>query len=563
MKILIVDDDRINSTILNRLLVRDGHEVLTAFNGRDGVEAFIEHQPDLVLMDIRMPLLNGYEAARQIKQHDSDRFTPIIFLTAVTDDEGLVKCIDAGGDDFLTKPFNRVILQAKIGAMERIQQLHRILEEQKSQLEQNAQHIQQELEVGRFLFSNIISAGNLKEAPCLKHWTAAMDQFNGDLLMASYAPSGALYVMLGDFTGHGLSAAVGALPISEIFYNLTAQGYAIADLVEQMNAKLLEVLPKRMFCAACLIEVDARQKSMLIWNGGLPDIYIVDGQGRLSRQLASHNLPLGIVPFSAEDRSADLVEFEDDALVYLFSDGLNETVNADGEMFGLSRLEGLLDGATPPDQLFDHIMSTINAHRGDAKQSDDVTLLEIDLRRALVGHDQPTTAKHTRRIPPADWKIEFHFEADLLRQLDPLPTIINAISSIQAPIGHRERLFIILSELFTNALEHGLLDLDTDLKQASQGFADYYALRAERLANLKEGEIRLQIRHTGNDLAGEFHFRVEDSGSGFDPNAVYSELEGNIRHGGRGIALVKSLCTRLTYAGKGNIAEAVYTWTCD
>ncbi|MBF0418548.1 MAG: response regulator, partial [Magnetococcales bacterium] len=135
MKILIVDDDRINSTILNRLLARDGHSVVIASDGVAGVEVFHREQPDLVLMDIRMPRMNGYEAAREIKRLAANRFVPIIFLTAVTDEDSLVQCIDAGGDDFLTKPFNRTILQAKIDAMERIRQLHGELSRQKETVE--------------------------------------------------------------------------------------------------------------------------------------------------------------------------------------------------------------------------------------------------------------------------------------------------------------------------------------------------------------------------------------------------------------------------------------------
>ncbi|NGZ25843.1 MAG: fused response regulator/phosphatase, partial [Magnetococcales bacterium] len=297
MKILIVDDDRINSTILNRLLARDGHTVINAHDGLQGVALFESEQPELVLMDILMPGINGYEAAYQIKRMTKDRFVPLIFLTAVTDDEGLAKCLEAGGDDFLTKPFNRIILQAKIGAMERIRQLDMTQRHQKEQLERHQESVRQELEIGKHLFANIVRAGNLLDAPCLNHWTSPMSLFNGDLLVASYNPAGGLHIMLGDFTGHGLSAAVGALPLSEIFYGLTAQGFSIGDLVEEMNAKMLSVMPTRMFCAACLLEVDPRQKSLMVWNGGLPEVLIANGEGKLVRRITSNHLPLGVVPF--------------------------------------------------------------------------------------------------------------------------------------------------------------------------------------------------------------------------------------------------------------------------
>ncbi|MBF0136376.1 MAG: fused response regulator/phosphatase [Magnetococcus sp. DMHC-1] len=561
MKILIVDDDRINSTILNRLLSRDGHPVVTAYNGRDGVALFKSERPDLVLMDIRMPLMNGYEAARQIKEASLDRFVPIIFLTAVTDDEGLARCIEAGGDDFLTKPFNRVILQAKISAMERIRQLHAVLRSQKEQLEKHQESVRREMEVGQHLFSNIVRAGNLLDAPCLNHWTTPMSLFNGDLLVASYTPAGSLHIMLGDFTGHGLSASVGALPLAELFYGLTAQGFSIGDLAEQINDKLRKVLPTRMFCAACLIEIDFRQKSIMVWNGGLPDVLVTDQSGRIVRRILSSHLPLGVAPMRREDRKVEILEMQDDYRVFLYSDGLTEATNDQGAMFSQEGLDALFDGNNPPDRLFAMILDKLNHFRGHAVQTDDISLLEVVCARA--GEEPPGGRPQLpqKDIPPSSWKISFTFSAHTLKSVDPLPTIINALMNLQAPSGQRERIYTVLAELFSNALDHGLLKLDTRTKETPEGFLRYYAQREERLAALTEGQIEIHLTHTPHPQGGELRIHIADSGTGFDPNQVQSFLEGNMHHGGRGIALVRSLCTELTYHGNANIAEATYRWS--
>jgi two-component system, HptB-dependent secretion and biofilm response regulator len=567
MKILIVDDDRINGAILTRLLGREGHPVVIAHNGEDGVSRFHQEQPDLVLMDIRMPLMNGYDAARRIKESASDRFVPIIFLTAVTDEEGLAQCIDAGGDDFLTKPFNRTILQAKIEAMERIRQLHTELRSQKDQLEQHQDQLRQELEVGKHLFSNIVRAGNLLDAPCLKQWTSPLSLFNGDLLMACYNPAGGLHIMLGDFTGHGLSAAVGALPISEIFYDLTAQGFSIGDLVEKMNAKLLTVMPTRMFCAACLIEVDFRQKSLVVWNGGLPDLCLTDDQGKLERKIPSDHLPLGITTMTRDDRKVRILEMQKNHRLFLHSDGLTEAINSQDEMFGMERLENFFDGKTKPDQLFDTILAGLKDFRGIADQSDDISVLEIDFSQSSKTWEEDASHKSTKIIPPASWEASFIFSAETLKSVDPLPTIINSIMTLQAPLGHREKIYTILAELFSNALDHGLLNLDTKTKKSPEGFILYYSQREERLAALAEGKIRLILSHTPlpigdkDEIGGEMRIEIEDSGPGFDHINVHSILDGNIAHGGRGIALIRSMCEKLVYHGSGNRAEASYQWT--
>jgi CheY-like chemotaxis protein/signal transduction histidine kinase len=561
MKILVVDDDRINSTILSKLLTRDGHDVLTASNGRDGVALFEQEEPDLVLLDIRMPIMNGYEAAQRIKHHNPDRFVPLIFLTAVTDDEGLARCLEAGGDDFLTKPFNRIILQAKIGAMERIRQLHAMLRRQKEQLERHQDAVERELRIGNHLFAAIVRAGNLLDAPCLKYWTSPMFLFNGDLLVASYNPAGGLHILMGDFTGHGLSAAVGALPLAELFYGLTAQGYSVGDLAQEINAKLRSIMPTGMFCSACLIEVDHRQKSLMVWNGGLPEILIVDGTGRLVKTLPSTHLPLGVMDMTREDRKVEIIEMRDDYRVFLYSDGLNEAVNAQGEMFSLDRLKSHFEGVHAPADLFQHLLEVHQDFRGDALQSDDISLLEIDCSRA--GEEPPGGKPQLKRekIPPAAWELSFSFSADTLKTVDPLPTIITAIMQLQAPAGHRERLYTLLAELYSNALDHGLLQLDTRTKNSPEGFIRYYTQREERLANLREGNIHIQLKHMPKSDGGAFYLRLQDSGPGFDPHTVCSSLEGNLQHGGRGIALVRSLCTQLVYNEVGNAVEAVYRWS--
>lgn len=568
MKILIVDDDRINSTILNRLLGREGHLVIIAHNGEEGVETFLREKPDLVLMDIRMPRMNGYDAAREIKKLATNQFIPIIFLTAVTDEEALVQCIDAGGDDFLTKPFNRTILQAKIEAMERIRQLHAELHHRKEQLERHQEQLHQELEVGKHLFSNIVLAGNLLDAPCLKHWTLPMSLFNGDLLVASYNPAGGLHIMLGDFTGHGLSAAVGAMPLSEIFYEMTAQGFSIGDLVEEMNAKLLAVMPTRMFCAACLIEVDFRQKSLMVWNGGLPEVFITNAKGEIVRRMPSNHLPLGVIPMTREDRKVEILEISEDTRVFLFSDGLSEATNPHGEMFEMERFESHFNTGVVAEDIFDNILKSLKDFRGVAEQTDDISLLEINCSRA--GEEPPGgRSRHPEKtILPAPWEISFAFSAQTLRNVDPLPTVINTVMTLQAPTGHRERLYTILAELFSNALDHGLLGLDTGIKKTSEGFLQYYEQREKRLAALADGFVRLTLNHEpiygqgedGEARGGEIKIVLEDSGPGFDYHSVQSSLEDNKGHGGRGIALVRSLCRELKYSGSGNRAEAIYSW---
>src|SRR5574343_506390 len=100
LKVLAVDDNRTNLHILQVFLKKLGHDVTLAENGQEALECFRRNQPDLVLLDIMMPVMDGFEAARQIKATPSERWTPIIFLSALHRDDNLVEGLEAGADDY-------------------------------------------------------------------------------------------------------------------------------------------------------------------------------------------------------------------------------------------------------------------------------------------------------------------------------------------------------------------------------------------------------------------------------------------------------------------------------
>jgi diguanylate cyclase (GGDEF)-like protein len=124
MKALVVDDTLTSATLVSHQLRKIGIETFVARDGAEGIELFKQHRPDLILLDVIMPGLNGYEVAKRIRQLERDgEWTPIIFLTARTSDEDLERGIAVGGDDYLVKPVSEIVLTAKVRAMQRIAQM--------------------------------------------------------------------------------------------------------------------------------------------------------------------------------------------------------------------------------------------------------------------------------------------------------------------------------------------------------------------------------------------------------------------------------------------------------
>jgi len=125
MKILLVDDSPTILAVTKPMLIKMGHEVVTAENGEEALQSYKREAPNLVLMDVNMPVMDGYTAAQRIRSEYPQDWVPIIFLSGANDEEHLELGIRAGGDDYLIKPCGYVVLEAKIRAMQRIDEMRR------------------------------------------------------------------------------------------------------------------------------------------------------------------------------------------------------------------------------------------------------------------------------------------------------------------------------------------------------------------------------------------------------------------------------------------------------
>lgn len=562
LKILVADDDISNRLVLQAILEKQGFRILQASNGVEAVDIYRKDDPALVLMDVKMPVMDGYEATRQIKVLSAETFTPVIFLTATTDNEGLVKCIDSGGDDFLTKPYNSILLQARINALLRIRELYHTVQDQRNELVRHQERLERERQLTKRIFTNIVDSGALN-LPYIKSLFSPKSLFSGDILLAAPQPSGGINILLGDFTGHGLAAATGALPVSSIFYGMTSKGYSVSEIALEINSKLKTILPTGMFLAACIINLDPTTHALTVWNGGIPPVLILSGEKTKSlKKLEPRHLPLGIADVSDFNRRVDVIPMHEGDRIYIASDGVTETINSREELFGQQRLEDVVKGSTNLERLYEEILDTLKSYQEGNPQQDDVTMIEVVYRQALLEQsvNPDEHSEFNARLPAMTWSFSFELDADLLRQFDPLPLMIQTVSEIQGFRGQQQSLFLILSELFSNALDHGILKLDSGLKLSADGFAKYYKKRGEMLSRLDQGKITVRFSHQPRHKGGELTIRIEDSGSGFDYKREFAALVENKGYAGRGIQLIRSRCEEVRFLDSGNVVEVVYVW---
>jgi CheY-like chemotaxis protein len=557
LTILIAEDSAADRLLLSTIVRRQGHQVLTAANGAEAVEVFRRQQPSLVLMDAMMPVMDGFEAARQIKALAGETLVPIIFLTSLTESEALARCLEAGGDDFLAKPYNQVILAAKIKAMDRLRRLQATVLQQRDLIAKHHDYLLNEQRVAKAVFDKVAHAGCLS-APNIRYLQSPYALFNGDLLLAAYTPAGDMHVMLGDFTGHGLPAAVGAMPLAEVFYGMTAKGYGLAETLREMNAKLKRILPVDMFCCATLLCLSFQRRSVEVWNGGMPDGYLHRIATGEREPLAARHLPLGVLSPQAFDDRTEVHSMAVGDRVFVLSDGVIDTSDANDQLFGVERLQRVFAANREPDRLFEDIEQALRDFRGEAR--DDVSMVEVSLLELAQVNPSAPVYSDSGQSCPLDWSVSFEFRGATLKRFNPLPYLLQLLLEVHGLRGQSGALYSVLAELYSNALEHGVLGLDSSLKRDAAGFALYYQQRNQRLDALQEGFVRVHLQVKPVNNGGCLLIRVEDSGKGFDVARVMGRPLDDVRLSGRGVSLIRQLGHNARWSDEGRSACVEFFW---
>ncbi len=550
--ILVAEEDQSLNRIYKSHLVQQGYRVITSLSYDEALLILASEPIDIMLVDANLGGRKGIELKKNIPDMAKDKHVPFILMANRESPDILQACISLGVDDFLPKPINPLLLNVKIKSLIYHVRMSNIVSHQNKQLTDLLNKSDLEKQMVSHLMNNHLLSKQTSQVKGLEYFIQPTDDFSGDLIVARYAPSGNVFIMHVDATGHGLTATVTLMPVVTIFKAMVEKGYRLESIIREINTSLAKQLPFDRFVAASLVEVDLNHGTLRVWNGGMPGLCLLDDENRIIQQFESKYMALGILSSKEFISRAESIKLPIRAKLVGYSDAVIEQRDLLGYPFGIGRLRLALRQSYS--NSLEHILSALIEHCGDNRFDDDLSFYQFNVEQAVQAHQALYLTDHVthtlEEIPPFTWSLVL-----VGKQIgkQELPSQCN---QFLADMGFHhtfcQRVFTILTELVTNAVDHGLLKLTSVLKAGEEGFLTYYEERDKRLAELsKKDHLTLSLNWFEDEQGPCMHLEVQDSGEGYELESLEKEQTKGEYEFGRGLALVRQLASEVCIQHQG------------
>lgn len=375
-QILIIDDDPAIQILLKRTLISQGYEVVVANDGEQGLAQARQLRPGLVICDWNMPGMTGLEVCRQVKATPHLSTTIFILLTARTSLEDRVEGLDAGADDFLSKPIEMAELKARVRAGLRLHQLSRDLQHQKQLLE--AELAEAAEYVGSILPERLGGPPVTIDARFIPS-----RQLGGDGFDYYWLDSEHLAIYLLDASGHGLRAALPTLSVLNLLRSRALPNinyYQPSDVLRRLNETFQMTQRNDKYFTIWYGVYNQVKRQLTYASAGHPPAILLSGTPASSihvHRLKTLGLPVGMFPDA--DYADECCEVNDLSTLYIFSDGIYEINQSDGTVWGLEPFIKLLAECKSKNACtLDQILHALQAVNPKDYFDDDLSLLEIN-----------------------------------------------------------------------------------------------------------------------------------------------------------------------------------------
>ena len=367
--LLLVDDNPTNLQVLYQTLETTGCKLLVAKNGETALSIAQKASPDLILLDIMMPGIDGFEVCRRLKADPGTANIPVIFLSALTETKDKVQGLQLGAVDYVSKPFQPDEVIARVNTHLTIHRLKREVEQKKDALEA-------ELEAASDVQRRLLPKG-LPEIAGLKlavHYETSL-YAGGDYYDIAEMADNQWGFLVADAEGHSAPAAVMMAMTCALFRSYPEPPLDPGELLYFLNEHMCKVA-EPSFVTALYIVYDANRHTLKIARAGHPPPMIYRSSDKKAIEYpCSGVFPLGIDPY--EKVPVTEAELQPGDRILMYTDGITERFSLDGKTYGEARLLRQLEGNEnfQPQQLLDAVMKDVDTFAGDRPADDDQALL--------------------------------------------------------------------------------------------------------------------------------------------------------------------------------------------
>lgn len=378
--ILVVDDMEANRSLLARRLQREGHTAEVAASGRAALQAVSSRHFDLILLDVMMPEMNGFDVLSRLKSDPATRDIAVLMVSALEEADSVIRCIEGGAEDYLQKPVDPVLLRARIGAC--IEKAR--LREEASRL---LERLEREVQEARALQLNMVPTEFPQASEsCPIDLHAFMEparEVGGDFYDYVILDDSLVYALVGDVADKGVGAGMFMARARSLIRAVAVQWHAAtgeapgaAAVLNRVNPELCDSNPDMNFVTVLLVRLEARTGELTWASAGHSAPVRVRPDAAMSL-IGACGPPMGIDDGIAYNEQSDrLAEGES---LFLCTDGVTEATNGTGELYGEERLDELLNLAGPrsANGLTEHVLEHLRGFVGEALPADDITLLTL------------------------------------------------------------------------------------------------------------------------------------------------------------------------------------------
>lgn len=380
--VLIVDDNEDNRYTLSRRLQREGYtNLMSANDGQQALDMLRSGSFDLVLLDVMMPGLNGYQVLERMRADDRLRHVPVIMISALDEMDSVIRCIELGAEDYLAKPFNPTLLRARVGASLEKKHLRDEIVDVLNQIEgelQAARQIQLAMVPTEFLIPT-------PERPVEVYATLEpARRVGGDLYDFFWGEDGRMYFVVADVSDKGAPAAL-FMARTKTMIRLVATLYRLPEggmmephqIMEKVNEGLSLENEQGMFVTVFLGILDPAAATLSYCNAGHCHPYLLRPANGVSAVEGARGKPLGIR--STFTYRTEVLKLSPGDGLFLYTDGITEALDASGGLFSDERLADAMQslGGAPAREVVTAVMERVRTFSENTDQADDIAAMGL------------------------------------------------------------------------------------------------------------------------------------------------------------------------------------------